>query len=199
MAEKYFGDAPAIGKVMTINNEIDYKVVGVFKELPAQHPPRPQTSLRCSIPSGTSSGPGSQSDGPRPTCTPTSSFARRESMARVESDLRAFVDRNVVSPDPRVRECSHQRDAHFRPDALARHPPARQKNGLLQGGWRHHHGHHLLGHCRAHSYSSLASTSSTSPPRDRCSARGRWRCARLLAPPASSSSANSSAKPSSPR
>jgi len=35
MAEKYFGDEDPIGKVITINQENDFKVTGVFEKLPA--------------------------------------------------------------------------------------------------------------------------------------------------------------------
>ena len=35
MAEKFFGREPAVGKTITFDNEIDYKVVGVFKDIPS--------------------------------------------------------------------------------------------------------------------------------------------------------------------
>ena len=34
MAEKYFGDDSAVGKVITVNSVLDYEIVGVFKDLP---------------------------------------------------------------------------------------------------------------------------------------------------------------------
>lgn len=34
MAKKYFGDEPALGETLTVNNEVDYTVVGVLKDLP---------------------------------------------------------------------------------------------------------------------------------------------------------------------
>ena len=34
MAEKYFGDEAAVGKVLTVSSIRDYKIVGVFKDLP---------------------------------------------------------------------------------------------------------------------------------------------------------------------
>ncbi len=35
MAEKFFGRQPAVGKTITFDNETDYKVVGVFKDIPS--------------------------------------------------------------------------------------------------------------------------------------------------------------------
>jgi putative ABC transport system permease protein len=35
MAEKFFGSEPAVGKTITFDNETDYRVVGVFKDIPS--------------------------------------------------------------------------------------------------------------------------------------------------------------------
>ncbi len=94
IAEKYFGDGPAIGQVMTIENEIDYQVVGVFRDLPRNtHLDLDMIALFDTE---------RYKDKPWIAENWTSAntytyvmFRSKEAMARVESDLPAFVDRNV--------------------------------------------------------------------------------------------------------
>jgi len=99
MAAKYFGDQPAVGKVLTVDNETDYQVVGVFRDLPRN------THLELDF--------IALFDTQRYTKQPwvaerwTSAnvhtyilFRSAAAMARVEPELPAFLDRNAVLDVP---------------------------------------------------------------------------------------------------
>jgi putative ABC transport system permease protein len=99
MASKYFGDASPIGQVLTVDNETDYTVVGVFED-----PPR-NTHLDLDLIA--LFDPQRYVDRPWVAEQWTSTnvyiyalFRSPEAIDRVQAELPAFVDRNVVVDIP---------------------------------------------------------------------------------------------------
>jgi len=99
MASKYFGDQPAIGKVITVDNKYDYQVVGVFEDLPRN------THLKIDFIALFDTQRYAEYPWVAERWTSVNVhtyvlFRSREAMARVRADLTAFVDRNVKMEIP---------------------------------------------------------------------------------------------------
>jgi putative ABC transport system permease protein len=93
-AKKYFGEGSPIGKVVTVDNKIDYTVAGVFRDLPAN------THLKLDVIALFDRQ--RYIDRPSVAETWTSAnahvyvmFRSPEGMSRVEADMPGFIDRNV--------------------------------------------------------------------------------------------------------
>jgi putative ABC transport system permease protein len=102
-AEKYFGDQPAIGKVITVDNELDLRVAGVFADLPAN------THLELDLIARLD--PQRYTDRPSVLETWTSAnvhlyvlFRSAEAIARVEAELPGLIKRNVVLDIPGFKD-----------------------------------------------------------------------------------------------
>ena len=95
MAAKYFGEASPIGRTVTVNNKLDFTVVGVLRDLPGN------THLDVDMIAlfDTKRWVDSPSLAEEWTSANVHTyvlFRSPESIARVESELPAFTDRNVV-------------------------------------------------------------------------------------------------------
>lgn len=99
MAAKYFGDASPLGKVVTIDNEIDYTVVGVFEDLPSN------THLELDLivlfdTRRYADKPWIADNWTSANTLVYAQFRSREAIDRVQEELPAFTDRNVVVDIP---------------------------------------------------------------------------------------------------
>jgi putative ABC transport system permease protein len=99
MARKYFGEAAAIGKVITVNNTTDYTVAGVLEDLPAN------THLDLEIVALFDRQRWADKPWIAETWTATNMhlyalFRSPDRIDRVAAEMPAFVDRNVVLEVP---------------------------------------------------------------------------------------------------
>jgi putative ABC transport system permease protein len=101
MAAKYFGDEPAVGKVITVDQKTDYTVVGVLEDLPKN------THLKLDFialfdPQRYKEWPDVAEKWTEPNAFTYALFRDQAAIDRVVAELPAFVDRNVQRELPKL-------------------------------------------------------------------------------------------------
>jgi putative ABC transport system permease protein len=103
MAKKYFGDTPAIGNTITINDKLVFTVIGVFRDLPRNT----HLSIDAIALFDTERYKDFPSVAESWTSVNTQVYAllrTPEARARIEREMPAFIDRNVVLDVPGFSE-----------------------------------------------------------------------------------------------